>query len=350
MKVLITGGAGLVGSAAAEYFAARKGSRVTVLDNLCRSRLFGCPRRSVEFNWEYLRRFPNVRRIKADIRDRDALRLALRGGVDAVIHAAGQPGVPSSIRMPEEDFSLNTSGTLYLLEAVRKHSPRAGFILCSTNKVYGENAGSLPLRGLARKYVYADGRKGIAESMPVDNTGHTPYGVSKLCADLYAQEYGRIYGIKTAVFRMSCIYGARQFGFEEQGWVAWFTAAALLGREITIYGDGRQVRDLLYVSDLARAFDNCLRKGKACMRGEVYNIGGGRENSFSLLQMLLKLEALSGRRIKRRFAPWRRSDQKIYISDTSKAARMLEWKPGVGVDEGLDRLFRWTRENIRLLR
>ncbi len=338
-----------MGSNAAEYFAARKGNRVTVLDNLCRSSLFGSRRRSVEFNWDYMRRFPNIRRIKADVRDGDAVKAAMRGGVEAVIHAAGQPGVPSSVRTPEADFSLNAAGTLCLLEAVRKYSPRAGFILCSTNKVYGENAAALPLRRLGGRYVYADGRKGITESMPVDNTGHTPYGVSKLCADLYAQEYGRIYGLKTAVFRMSCIYGARQFGFEDQGWVAWFAAAALLDRKITIYGDGRQVRDLLYVSDLARAFDDCLRRGERCMRGHVYNIGGGIGNSFSLLQMLKKLEALSGRRIKRRFAPWRRSDQKIYVSDTSRAARMLRWEPSVGVDEGLDRLLRWTRENIGML-
>lgn len=350
MRILITGGAGLVGSAAAEHFAARKGNRVIVLDNLCRSRLFGCRRRSVEFNWEYLRRFPNVRRIKADIRDRDAVRRVLRGGVDAVIHAAGQPGVPSSVRMPEEDFSANAAGTLALLEAVKRYSPRAGLIFCSTNKVYGENADAVPLRRRVSRYVYRDNRKGIKETMPVDNTGHTPYGASKLCADIYVQEYGRLYGLKTAVFRMSCIYGIRQFGFEEQGWVAWFAAAALLGRTVTIYGDGRQVRDLLYVSDLAKAFDNCLRGRPCCMRGEVYNIGGGKNNTLSLMEMLQKLEVLSGRPVKRRFAPWRQSDQKIYISDTSKAGRMLGWKPRVGVDEGIAKLFKWTRENIRLFR
>ncbi|MFZ2384596.1 MAG: NAD-dependent epimerase/dehydratase family protein [Candidatus Omnitrophota bacterium] len=350
MKILITGGAGMAGSHAAEYFAAKKNSRVMVLDNLCRSSLFGCKRRSVEFNWEYLRRFSNVRRIIGDIRDLALLKKTLSGGVDAVIHAAGQPGVPSSIRMPEEDFSVNAAGTLSLLEAVRKYSPRAGVIFCSTNKVYGENVDGIPSRKTASRYVYREQPKGVTETMPVDNTGHTPYGASKLCADIYVQEYGRIFGLNTAVFRMSCIYGTRQFGFEEQGWVAWFAAAALLGRGVTIYGDGRQVRDLLYAADLSEAFDKCLASPGKNMRGEVYNIGGGKDNTVSLREMLFKLERLSGRRIKTRFAPWRQSDQKVYISDTSKAARMLGWKPRVGVDDGIARLFKWTKENIGMFR
>src|SRR3989338_2012553 len=256
MRVLITGGSGLVGSHAAEYYA-KKGNEVIVLDNLMRSSLFGYNKESVEFNWNYLGDFENIKRIKGDIREEKDVIKALGDGVDAVIHTAGQPGVPLSVRIPREDFSINAYGTLNVLECVREVCPKASFIYCSSNKIYGENVDKIPLEEKETRYTYKT-KKGVSEELSVDLTGHTPYGVSKIVGDLYTQEYGHIYEMKTAVFRMSCIYGTRQFGFEDQGWVAWFVIANLTGQPIVIYGDGKQVRDLLYADDLIDSYDRFI--------------------------------------------------------------------------------------------
>jgi CDP-paratose 2-epimerase len=180
--------------------------------------------------------------------------------------------------------------------------------------------------------------------MNTDLTGHTPYGVSKLTGDLYVQEYGHIYGMRTGIFRMSCIYGIRQFGFEDQGWVAWFVIAALFNKKITIYGNGKQVRDLLYVSDLVEAFDKFIQ-GDLNLRGDVFNIGGGPNNTLSLLEFLEELERQCGRRLKVEFSHWRPSDQKVYISDTSKISSKLNWQAKIGTKEGIRRLIAWVKAN-----
>lgn len=344
MRILITGGAGLVGSHAAEYFA-KKGDEVVVLDNLLRSRLFGSDKKSVEYNWSYLAGLKNVKRIKGDVRKESDLLQAIGKGVDAVIHAAGQPGVPLSIRIPREDFSINAFGTLNVLECVRQKCPEATFIYTSTNKVYGENVDRIPLEEKGTRYVYSNGTIGVSESMPVDQSGHTPYGVSKYVGDIYAQEYGRLYGIKTVVFRMSCIYGTRQFGFEDQGWVAWFVIATLHNRPITIYGDGKQVRDLLWVDDLVQAFDKVI---KSNLTHEVFNIGGGKDNTMSLLEFLSVLEKRAGIKPKIEFKDWRASDQKVYVSDIGKVSRKLKWKPEVTSEEGIQKLIDWVRQNSEL--
>ncbi len=343
MRILVTGGAGMVGSHAAEHFA-RAGHRVVVLDNLMRSKLFGSDKRSVEYNWRYLGKYRNVARILGDVRSDKDVRKALGRGVDAVIHAAGQPGVPLSMRIPKEDFSINAAGTLNVLECVRQVCPKAAFVYCSTNKVYGENVDRIKLRRRKTRYEYA-GAKAVPETMEIDRTGHTPYGASKYVGDLYVQEYAHAYGMKTAVFRMSCIYGTRQFGFEDQGWVAWFVIAAFKGLPLTIYGDGRQVRDMLFVTDLIGAFDRFIR-GKR--RHGVYNIGGGPANTASLLEFLDRLSKKLPRRPPVTFADWRPSDQKVYISDISKVRRELGWSPAVSVGEGADRLVEWVRQNPSL--
>ncbi len=340
MKILITGGAGLVGSHCAEYFAL-KGDRVVVLDNLLRSKIFGFDKESVEFNWNYLKKYKNIIRIKGDIRNEKDVYKALGSGVDAVIHTAGQPGVPSSVRIPKEDFSINAFGTLNVLECTRQVCPNATVVYCSTNKVYGENVDKIPLKELSTRYVY-DGTSGISEVMLTDLTGHTPYGVSKLTGDLYVQEYAHIYKMKTAVFRMSCIYGTRQFGFEDQGWVAWFIIATLFNKPITIYGNGKQVRDLLYVTDLVEAFDKFI---KSKSRHELFNIGGGKENTISLLEFLEAIKQQAGKKLKVKFSSWRPSDQKVYISDISKIKERLNWQPKVSIKEGIDRLFKWVKSN-----
>lgn len=342
MKILITGGAGLVGSHCAEFYALNNPkNKVIVLDNLMRSKIFGYDKDSVEFNWNYLKRFTNIELIKGDVRNDKDVAKAIGKGVDVVIHTAGQPGVPSSVRMPKEDFSINAFGTLNVLEAARKKSKDTTVIYCSTNKVYGENVDKIPLKEMGKRYVF-DGVKGVSEAMPTDLTGHTPYGVSKLVGDLYIQEYSYIYKMKTAAFRMSCTYGTRQFGFEDQGWVAWFIIATLFHKPITIYGDGKQVRDMLYADDLVDAFNRFIHSD---LERGLFNIGGGENNTISLLEFLEELKILTGRNPKVKFSDWRPSDQKVYVSDTAKLEKALGWKAKTGVSEGIKKLTAWIRAN-----
>jgi CDP-paratose 2-epimerase len=345
MRILITGGAGMVGSHAAEYYAGKK-NEVIVLDNLIRSRLFGYDRQSVEYNWNWLGDFKNVKRIKGDVRSTDDVYGALGDGVDAIVHAAAQPGVSFSVRMPQEDFSINALGTLNVLECARQRCKDAVFIYCSTNKVYGENVDRIPIKEEKTRYAYKT-LTGVSEEMSVDYGGHTPYGVSKYAGDMYVQEYHHIYGMKTGVFRMSCIYGTRQFGFEDQGWVAWFLIANLLGRPLTIYGDGKQVRDLLYVDDLMEAYDKFINSD---VRHGVFNIGGGPDNTVSLLEFISLIEKQTAKKMNYSFADWRPSDQKVYISQVLKAKKILKWQPRTDIAEGLNRLFEWVQDNINMFK
>ena len=340
MRILITGGAGMVGSHSAEYFAL-KNDEVIVLDNLMRSELFGYNKASVEYNWNYLKKYKNIKLIKGDVRNEKDLNKAIGKGVDVVIHTAGQPGVPSSVRMPRDDFSINAFGTLNTLECLREKNKSTIFIYCSTNKVYGENVDKIPLIEQKSRYIYS-GISGISEKLPTDLTGHTPYGVSKLTGDLYSQEYAHIYGLRTGIFRMSCIYGERQFGFEDQGWVAWFVVATLFNLPITIFGDGKQVRDLLYVTDLVKAFDKFIQSN---LKTEVLNIGGGTDNNLSLLEFFEILKEQTGKQPKISFSDWRPSDQKVYISDITKIKAKLNWQPNIGVKEGIKHLINWVKDN-----
>lgn len=343
MKVLVTGGAGLVGSHAAEYYS-KKGDEVIVLDNLMRSNLFGYNKESVEFNWNYLAGLENVKRIKGDIREEKDVMKAIGDGVDAVIHTAGQPGVPLSVKIPREDFSINAYGTLNVLECTRQVSPKAAFVYCSTNKIYGENVDAITLEEEKTRYRYKS-KKGVAETLSMDLTGHTPYGASKYTGDIYTQEYGHIYGMKAAVFRMSCIYGTRQFGFEDQGWVAWFVIANLTGQPIVIYGDGKQVRDLLYADDLVEAYDKFITSDG---KHDVYNIGGGPRNTTSLLEFIALIEKKTGIKFRKvEHKEWRPSDQKVYVSDISKVSKALEWKPKTTPEKGLERLIEWVGANTK---
>lgn len=345
MRVLITGGAGMVGSHSAEYYA-KKGDDVVALDNLMRSKLFGYDKRSVEFNWNYLARYKNIKRVKGDVRNKEDVLKAIGKGVDLCIHTAGQPGVPLSCRIPLEDFSINAFGALNVLECLRQKSKDAAFVYCSTNKVFGENVDKIKLKELEKRYIY-DGPRGVHEDMSIDLTGHTPYGASKYVGDLYTQEYAHIYGMRTAVFRMSCIYGVRQFGFEDQGWVAHFVIANLLKRPITIYGNGKQVRDLLYVEDLVEGYDRFFKSGS---RHDVYNIGGGPENTASLLEFIETIESQTSIKMKYGFSDWRPSDQKVYISDISKVSGELGWRPKINPKEGASMLVEWVKDNIKLFR
>jgi CDP-paratose 2-epimerase len=296
----------------------------------------------VEFNWDYLAQFGNIKRIKGDVREELDVMKALGDGVDAVIHAAGQPSVPISMKIPKEDFNINAYGTLNVLECVRKVCPKAAFVYCSTNKIYGENVDKISLEEEETRYIYKS-KRGISEELSVDLTGHTPYGASKYTGDIYTQEYGYMYGMRIVIFRMSCIYGTRQFGFENQGWVAWFVIANLTGQSITIYGDGKQVRDLLYVTDLVNAYDKFINSD---IKHDVFNIGGGPRNTISLLELINLIEEKTSIKFRKiEYKSWRPSDQKIYISDITKASKILSWKPGITPEKGLEKLIEWVSAN-----
>jgi CDP-paratose 2-epimerase len=345
MRVLVTGGAGMVGSHSAEYYAHR-GDDVIVLDNLMRSKLFGYDKKSVEYNWNYLKTYKKIKRVKGDVRVKKDVMEAIGKGVDLCIHTAGQPGVPLSCRIPLEDFSINAFGTLNVLECIRQKCKDAAFVYCSTNKVFGENVDKIKLIEKEKRYLY-DGVKGVTEEMSIDLTGHTPYGASKYVGDIYTQEYAHIYGMKTAVFRMSCIYGTRQFGFEDQGWVAHFVIANLFKRPINIFGNGKQVRDLLYVEDLVGAYDKFFRGN---IKHDVYTIGGGPDNTASLLEFIEMIENYTGIKMKYRFDEWRPSDQKVYISDIDKVSKALNWSPKITPVKGVGLLTEWVKENKELFK
>ena len=344
MNVLVTGGAGFIGSHIAERWA-QQGHDVVVLDNLSRARLLGKNQRNARHNWENLAAYPRIRRIEGDVRDESTLEEVVPQA-DLIFHAASQTAVTMSIQQPHLDFSNNVIGTFRVLEAARLGGNAPTIIFCSTNKVYGENVNRIGVKEGASCYSFEDAyRDGISESFSVDLCEHTPYGCSKLAGDLYMQEYARLYGLKVGVFRMSCIYGTRQFGFEDQGWLAWFTIATLSGQPITIYGDGKQVRDVLYISDLIDLYQAFIESDRS---HGVYNAGGGKDNTLSLLQLLDLLEELTNKRSQLTFAAWRPSDQKVYISHIKKSRDELGWMPKVGVRQGTERLVEWVAENVEL--
>lgn len=336
MRILVTGGAGFIGSHAAEFFA-KKGNEVIVLDNLSRA--------GTVFNWQKLGKCKGVERIEGDILDKDKL-AALVGSSEAIIHAAGQTAVITSVTRPDFDFSENLVGTFRVLEAARLCGNKT-IIFCSTNKVYGENINRINVAEEGLRYAFQNRyRDGIPESFPIDHCAHTPYGCSKLCADLYMQEYTRLYGLRIGVFRMSCIYGERQFGIEDQGWVAWFTIATILGKPIIVYGNGRQVRDILFIDDLVLAYNKFIQNPLA--KG-VFNVGGGPHNTISLLELLNLLKEVTGKRTEIKFADWRPGDQKVYISDIGKVSQSLNWSPKTSVEEGVKKLVDWTKTNDKML-
>ena len=347
MKILVAGGAGFVGSHVAEYYA-KKGDEIVVFDNLSRAELLGYETSNALYNWNYLKGYKNIELIKGDIRDAEMIKDAAKD-VDVIIHTAAQTAVTTSLEDPRTDFEINALGTFNVLEAARLSENDPAIVYCSTNKVYGDNVNKIPVREREKRYEFADEKykKGIPEDFTTDLCEHTPYGASKFAGDVYVQDYAHVYGLKSGVFRMSCIYGTRQFGVEDQGWVAWFMIATLLGKPITIYGDGKQVRDILYISDLIRAYDAFIQKSDK-LKYAVYNMGGGFNNTISLLELVDILERLTKKRSNIKYDKWRPSDQKVYISDISKAEKELNWKPAIVVTEGVGRLAKWVEENKSL--
>lgn len=337
-RLLITGGAGFIGVNFADYFT-RQGWQVTVLDNLSR--------KGTEENLAWAQKtHPGIRFVKADIRHDQAVLEAEVARHDVVHHLAAQVAVTTSVQNPREDFEINALGTLNVLEAVRQANPNVVLMYASTNKVYGGMEEVAVEEGEAR-YRYRDYPNGISEEQPLDF--HSPYGCSKGAADQYVRDYGRIYGLKTVVFRQSCIYGPRQFGIEDQGWIAWFTIAALLRRPITIYGDGKQVRDVLYVDDLARVWELAAENIEKA-QGQVFNIGGGAKNVLAVKEVFPYLEEHLGKNIRLSFGDWRPGDQKVYVSDISKAKSLLGWEPKVAPAEGIEKLVSWAKNNTAAFR
>ena len=332
-RILITGGAGFVGCNAARFFGTRNWN-VTVLDNLSRQ--------GTDKNLAWLRDGTTFDFEHVDVRDRAAIdRVMANGRFDAIIHLAAQVAVTTSVTDPGTDFAVNAFGTFNMLDAVRLHCPEAVFIFASTNKVYGKIAGaSSELRG--NRYAYLDRPYGIGETEPLDFL--SPYGCSKGAADQYTLDYARMYKIPATSFRQSCIYGPRQFGVEDQGWVAWFAIASLLDRDITIFGDGKQVRDVLHVDDLLHAYEAVIRAPEK-IAAEAFNVGGGPSQVLSLIDLIGMLERRLGRKVPVKWDDWRPGDQQVYISDIRKLDRLLGWKPGIGVDAGITQLMDWVAQN-----
>ena len=331
-RVVIFGGAGFIGSNVADHYLS-EGRRVLVFDNVSRA--------GVERNLRWLKsRHGELLSVEvADIRDEKAVKRAVRGA-EEVFHFAAQVAVTTSLEGPVHDFEVNARGTLNVLEALRAMDEPAPLLFTSTNQVYG---------GLPELELVQDGRRygprdegtrshGISERCPLDF--ESPYGCSKGAADQYVLDYGRSFGLRTAVFRMSCIYGPRQFGTEDQGWVAHFLIRAHQGQPITLYGDGKQVRDILFIEDLVRAF-RLAQANIDKLRGQAFNIGGGPERTVSLLELLELIAQRTGRTPEVRFEDWRTGDQRYYVSDTRRFQEATGWAPQVGVEQGVTRLHAW---------
>lgn len=332
-RVLITGGAGFIGCNAALYFGSRNW-HVTVMDNLSRA--------GTGQNLDWLREGTSFEFARADVRDRAAVeKVVSETRFDAIIHLAAQVAVTTSVTDPRDDFMTNALGTFNMLDAVRIHCPETVFIFASTNKVYGKIASAhTELRDA--HHGYTNRPFGIGEKEALDFL--SPYGCSKGAADQYALDFARIYGIPATSFRQSCIYGPRQFGIEDQGWVAWFAIASLLERDITIFGDGRQVRDILHVDDLIRAYEAAVLAPDR-IAGEAFNVGGGPDRVISLLDLIEMLERRLGRKIPLKWADWRPGDQRAYVSDIRKLKSTLDWTPSIGVEDGMERLVAWVASN-----
>ena len=335
---LIFGGAGFVGANWAERLLTTTDAKVHIFDNLSR--------RGVHHNLEWMKKLADHNRLQvtiADVRDAAAVERAVRTAGE-IYHFAAQVAVTQALHDPRFDFDVNVGGTINVLEAARKSGHQPFVLFTSTNKVYGEMA-RRPMVVTHTRYRYADGG-GVDETAPLDF--HTPYGCSKGAADQYVRDYSRSFGIPSVVLRMSCIAGPRQFGNEDQGWVAHLLYCAMEQVPAVIYGDGRQVRDVLYVGDLLNAFE-AVRDHRSVTEGEIYNIGGGPENTLSLLELVDEVQRMTGQRLRYTQEPMRQGDQLVYIADTSKLTRATGWRPQTSIQETLSAILDWWTRNRGLL-
>ena len=338
-SVLITGGAGFIGSNWAAHLLRTTDARVHIFDNLSRH--------GVEKNLRWLRQqTDDPERLKitvADVRDVAAVKRAMASATE-VYHFAAQVAVTSSVADPNHDFEVNALGTMNVLDAARQSGRQPFLLFTSTNKVYG-NLASRQLVLTGRRYCSLD-EKGISESQPLDL--YSPYGCSKGAADQYVHDYSRIFGLPTVVFRMSCIAGARQCGNEDQGWLAHFIYSALEGKPLVIYGDGKQVRDVLCVDDLLVAFEK-VRAQLDVTAGQIYNIGGGTANSVSLLEVIDEIERVTGKTIRFTLQRSRPGDQLFYITDFERLRKHTGWMPRTTLRKTIEYICGWWNERQTIL-
>lgn len=338
--VLITGGAGFIGSNLAARLLGQSGVSVRIFDNFSRS--------GVEHNVRWLKSLAPAGRLeiaRGDVRKASQVATAV-SGVNEIYHLAAQVAVTTSVDDPHTDFEVNALGTLNVLEAARRSDERPMVLFTSTNKVYG-SLHSVPVQAGSTAYSAVDpGFEGVNEDAPLDF--HSPYGCSKGAADQYIRDYARIYNLPTIVFRMSCIAGPRQFGNEDQGWVAHFLYSVLAGRRINIYGDGLQVRDLLHVDDLLDAMQ-AVHAHLLTTRGEIFNVGGGMQRAVSILELLRRIEHLTGESFDAIYGDVRPGDQPLYITDTAKLTAITGWRPLRSLNEILADIYAFWKENWKLI-
>ncbi len=337
-RMLITGGAGFIGTNTALYFA-KKGYAITLFDNLSRI--------GTKENLTYLQKYiPHLSFVQGDICDAKAVANVI-SGQDIIFHFAAQVAVTTSVINPREDFEINAGGTINILEAMRQRNPHALLIYSSTNKVYG-GLEHLKVKEKLKRYECLEQPFGVDETTPLDF--HSPYGCSKGSADQYVRDYHRLYGLKTIVFRQSCIYGSHQFGVEDQGWLAWFLIATLFHIPLTIYGNGKQVRDLLSVDDLIQAYEKAIDHIKITS-GQIYNIGGGRDNAISIwLECAPLIKSIAGSIPKITYKKERPGDQPYFIADIRKAKRDFRWVPKISYKKGIQLLYDWLHEHAEIIK
>jgi CDP-paratose 2-epimerase len=339
-NILITGGAGFIGINAARFFL-KKRYNIIIIDNFSRSGTKQNVKNLLKEN--FLKKKITV--VKLDLRNSVRLNKVIKKyKPQLILHLAGQVAVTTSIINPFDDFDINIKGTLNLLESCRNNSKKSLIIYSSTNKVYGK----IDNFSKTGKLRYIVNKKNIT-SEKTNLDFFSPYGCSKGSADQYVRDYSRIYGLNTVVLRQSCIYGRNQFGIEDQGWVAWFIIASLVEKKLTIYGNGKQVRDLLFVDDLTELFYRIYKNKKKCS-GEIFNIGGGIKNTLSLLELVQILKKEYGLKIKMSFGSERDGDQKIFVSDNSKIKKYVNWHPSTNIKNGLAKIVSWSKENLSLIK
>jgi CDP-paratose 2-epimerase len=334
----ISGGAGFIGSNYVHRLLAR-GEKVIVYDNFSR------PGSRKNLAWLTGMHGPSsFQVIEGDVRDAALLKAASQDA-EILVHLAAQVAVTTSVVNPREDFEINAQGTFNLLEAARENGQNPIILYASTNKVYG-GMEDVEVIEKETRWQYTNLPHGCPETQPLDF--HSPYGCSKGAGDQYVRDYARIYNLPTIVLRQSCIYGPRQFGVEDQGWLAWMVIAAVTGRKFTIYGDGKQIRDVLNIEDLMDAYDAAIERIHIA-RGHVYNIGGGPQNTMSVwTEFKPLLERILGRPVEVGWGDWRPGDQRVFVADIRKASKDLGWRPRINVEQGVTSLYRWVLENKEL--
>ena len=336
-KILITGGAGFIGSNTAFYFS-KKGWKIYLIDNLSR--------KGSKNNLLNLRKNIKLTFYKADISNFKKISKILKSiRPNLIIHCAGQVTVTKSVINPRNDFNTNALGSFNILESIRLFSNKTKFINISTNKVYGDVLNK-KVSETNKRYRFLGKLKSINENYPLDL--YSPYGCSKGIADQYARDYSRIYNLDTIVLRLSCIYGTMQYGIEDHGWIVWLTIKSYFGKKIKIFGNGKQVRDALYIDDLVRLFFKLSKSKKNT--NKIYNIGGGSRNSTSLLELINILDKKMNKKNKFKKFKWRPGDQKIYISDISKIKKEYNWYPKISFSDGLDKIIGWINKNEMIIK